>query len=158
MNKSIENMELNLSNRIATTEDTDSARDIHHRAYRETITKQYGSWDETMQDDFFNKEWNPEKYQIIFEGESICGYFSVENKEDYIFLKELVLSPEYQGKGIGSKIIEELFRESKEKNIPVKLQVMKVNPAQHLYRRLGFKDIEETETHYKMEFNSSDLK
>lgn len=142
-----------IKKRPATKEDEDTARNIHHSAYHDVIVRQYGSWDDSMQDDFFNNEWSPEKYKIILSGESISGYCSIEHNADHIFVHELVLSPDFQGKGIGSKVLEELIEESKRENIPIKLRVLKENQAQYLYRRLGFKDTGSTNSHFQMEFN-----
>jgi ribosomal protein S18 acetylase RimI-like enzyme len=148
-------MEAQITKRNATAEDTDFARDIHHKAYHDVIIRQFGSWDETMQDNFFKKGWRPETHEIILSGDSSCGYCSIEYNSEQIYLHELVLSPDFQGKGIGSKILKELIEESKQKNIPIRLQVLKENQAQHLYRKLGFNDKKKTDTHFEMEFDPS---
>ncbi len=41
---------------------------------------------------------------------------------------------------------------------PTRLQVLKENKAAELYRRMGFKQIGETETHFEMEYNPSESK
>jgi ribosomal protein S18 acetylase RimI-like enzyme len=47
----------------------------------------------------------------------------------------------------------ELFSESNLTRQPIRLFVLKVNPARRLYERLGFQVLEETETHYVMRRN-----
>lgn len=104
-----------ITRRPATNEDKDFARKIHHSAYHDVIVRQFGNWDYLIQDGFFNNEWSPEKYEIILSDESTSGYCSIERKTDHIFVRELVLSPDSQGKGVGTKILKELIEESKQK-------------------------------------------
>lgn len=139
--------------RPTTESDTEFARQVHHAAYHDVVVRQFGSWDEKMQDDFFARSWKPESHQTIYFDGKPCGYYSVEYKPDFIFARELVILPEYQGKGIGSKILKGLIEESKRKHVPIRLQVFKENKAQHLYRRLGFKDAESADAHIQMVFN-----
>lgn len=46
--------------------------------------------------------------------------------------------------------MSELFREADRSDKPVRLRVLKVNPARRLYQRLGFRIVDEDETHYTM--------
>lgn len=66
-------------------------------------------------------------------------------QENEIPLASIRLLPKFQNRGIGTKIILDLIEKS---NKPVKLKVLKVNPARKLYERLGFKVSGETETHF----------
>jgi GNAT superfamily N-acetyltransferase len=54
-----------------------------------------------------------------------AGYISIEYFPDHIVAHELVLLPEFQGKGIGSKLLKEVLEEAKIKHIPVQLRVLK---------------------------------
>ncbi len=146
-------MENEITKRIATEADTEFARKTHHAAYHDVVVRQFGNFDEKVQDDFFAESWKSKTHEILLNGNSETGYCSVEQLSDYIVVHELVLLPEFQRKGIGSKILREVMEEAKAKNIPVKLQVLKENQAQHLYRKLGFKDTGSTDTHIQMEFS-----
>jgi ribosomal protein S18 acetylase RimI-like enzyme len=143
--------------RAATEADVEFARKTHHAAYRDVIVQQFGNFDEKVQDEFFAKSWNPQTHEVLVSGDSEIGYCSIEHFPDHIFAHELVLLPEFQGKGIGTKILQELLEEAKAKNIPIRLQVLKENQAQHLYRRLGFKDVGSIDTHFLMEFDPSKI-
>jgi ribosomal protein S18 acetylase RimI-like enzyme len=129
------------------------ARKTHHTAYHDVIVRQFGDFDEKMQDDFFDKSWKPKTHEILLSNQQEIGYCSIERFDDHIRVHELVLSTEFQGKGFGSKILTDLINEAKDKNVPIKLQVLKENQAQYLYRKLGFQDTSETDTHIQMEFN-----
>ena len=149
----VEKMENQITRRAATENDTEFARRTHHAAYHDVIVRQFGSFDEKAQDEFFAKGWNPETHEVLLRGNSEVGYCSIERFPDHILAHELVLSPEFQGRGIGSKILGELLDEARAKHIPIKLQVLKENREQYLYRKLGFKDAGSTDTHIEMEFN-----
>jgi len=142
-NNRIENIENKITKRSATEEDTDFARKAHHAAYHDVVVRQFGHFDEKEQDDFFDESWNKDPYEILLNNEEESGYCSIEYFPDHIFVHELVLLPEFQGKGIGSKVLKDIMDDARVKNIPIKLRVLKENRAQELYRKMGF---EETET------------
>lgn len=145
-------MENVISKRTATELDTHFVYQTETASYKDVVTRQFGSWDDKKHEELFNKVWKPEKYEILMCNGIDCGFISIERNQEYILIHEIVLLPEFQGKGIGSNLLKEIIQEASTKNIPIKLQVLKESQAQHLYRRLGFKDIGVTDTHYKMEF------
>lgn len=146
-------MKILVTKRNATESDTTFARQAHHRAYHDVVVRQFGNWDEKMQDDFFDASWRPDTHEIISCDGSLCGYCAIEHTPERIFVHELVLLPEFQGKGIGSIILQTLIDDAARQRIPIKLQVLKENHAQSLYRKLGFTDTRSTDTHFEMTFN-----
>jgi hypothetical protein len=48
-------------------------------------------------------------------------------------------------------LIRRLCDQADAANLPLELQVLKVNPARRLYERLGLTVIGETDTHYLMQ-------
>ncbi len=147
-------IEQNLTLRQATDDDTEFARTTHHTAYRDVIERQFGTFDEAMQDDFFYKSWSGNAgFQIINWGGQPAGYTRVEETPEYIYGHELVLLPQYQSKGIGSSLLASWQENAKSKNIPLRLQVLKENKAKELYERVGFKETGQTDTHYEMEWS-----
>jgi len=120
---------------------------LHNEALREYVEKTWG-WDEDWQRADFRERFEDRiKGKIITVDGVDAGYFWVNEKENEMFLVSIHLLPEFQNRGIGTRLITQLF-ETTEK--PVTLQVLKVNPARRLYERLGFEVFEETETHFKM--------
>lgn len=153
-----ESMEKIITKRPAVAEDFEFAKATHHIAYKDTVTAQFGEWNNELQDKFFNDAWHPESSEIISLDESLAGYCQIERTPESIILHELVMSPDFQGQGIGTKIIAEIIQESEEKEIPVRLQVLKQNPAQNLYKKFGFEIENETDTHFEMIFDPNRLK
>ncbi len=46
--------------------------------------------------------------------------------------------------------MKQLLASADSRGVPVRLRVLKVNPARRLWERLGFRVARETETHYEM--------
>jgi len=145
-----------VSRRQATDGDRELVRSIHHRAYRDVIERQYGVWDLAFQDQFFDVAWSAAKHEIVLCDEVCCGYCCVENRGDDILIRELVIDPEYQCRGIGTRILQEVFNDSNARGVPVRLQTQILNRAADVYRRLGFSETKRTETHVLMERHAAD--
>jgi ribosomal protein S18 acetylase RimI-like enzyme len=128
------------------TSDFDFLWQLHNAALKEYVTKTWG-WDENWQRESFIKTFNPSEGKIIVIDGRDAGYLWVIEKENEVLLASIRLLPKHQNHGIGSKIIRDLLDKSEK---PVRLQVLKVNPARHLYERLGFEICEETATHFTM--------
>ena len=88
-------------------------------------------------------------YNIIID-DKIIGSVCIRDLENAKLLDEIYLDKEFRNKGIGTDIIRKII----ENNESVYLWVYKENiKAVLLYKRLGFKIIDETEFRYYMEYN-----
>lgn len=144
---------LHLSLKEASEKDTDFCRRLHHDAYRDVVIRQFGSWDESLQDDFFLKAWNPSTHAVIHVDEQPAGCLCRIVLPDHIWIAEIQLLPTFQGRGIGTEILKQLMNEAAHSAISVRLQVLKANDrALTLYRRLGFRVTSESETHFQMQW------
>lgn len=77
------------------------------------------------------------------------GFYNGKNLKDQSYeIINICIKPEYQNKGIGTAILNEILFENSEKEII--LYCFKENPVIKLYKRLGFEKCGETETHYQM--------
>jgi len=139
-----------LERRPATSEDTEFARISHHEAYREVVSRQFGAWDETLQDRLFEEKWIPDQFEIVLYDGNPCGFLSIEDRPDHIYVSEIVIVPQFQGRGVGSRLLNEEMQRGRETKSPLRLQVLKANRAIELYRRLGFRECGTTETHLCM--------
>ena len=115
----------------------------------EYIAKIWG-WDEQWRQEHFTENFDPDTDQVIVLDEKDIGVISIEEKEDEIFLSKIYILPEYQGRGIGTQLINYLLEVAFNSGLPVTLRVLKTNPAKLLYERLGFVEVGETETEYLM--------
>ncbi len=94
---------------------------------------------------------------IEWQGQPI-GILALQKLPGWIMLNRIFLLPGAQRRGIGTRIMGEILKSASAQRLPVRLRVLKVNPARRLYERLGFVVTEETETHYSMEARPSEAK
>jgi ribosomal protein S18 acetylase RimI-like enzyme len=90
-------------------------------------------------------------HQIATIDESPIGRIIVLRASDAVILVDIALMPEHRGKGIGETLLRDLLEESDKQGLPLRLQVLKNNPAMHLYERLGFVKTGEDQMYWKME-------
>jgi ribosomal protein S18 acetylase RimI-like enzyme len=102
-----------------------------------------GAWDEADVLAKFRSDYRPDEIRIITVGGRDVGFLHVEEKEGEISLAQIHIEAPYRSRGIGTLLIKDLLRTARAKNKPVSLSVVKHNPAQGLYERLGFKVIGE---------------
>ena len=145
---------MGITTRPALDADTDFARTVHHRAYRDVVVRQYGVWEEEAQDRFFENDWETAAFEIILCDGVPCGYTRVEDRGADVHVRELVILPEFQGRGVGSHVLRGVIERAKARRVPVRLGTQHANRAAELYRRLGFREFERTATHVLMDWSS----
>ena len=139
--------------RPATPEDFDVAWKLYLVTMK-PLTAELMTWDEAKQSTSFAAQWNVEEAQIIvFEGHTV-GWMQAAEAPTEIFLQQLYVSPKYQRRGIGSEVLQNLFKRCQATGKPLVLNVLKNNPAINLYERLGFCVVGEVGVKLKMRWNS----
>ena len=95
------------------------------------------------------------EHQVIqIDGQPI-GRMIVLREEKVWQLMDISLLPETRGRGIGGELIRSLIQECAAAGAVLKLQVLKLNPALRLYRRLGFTTAGEDQIYVQMELHPS---
>jgi ribosomal protein S18 acetylase RimI-like enzyme len=89
----------------------------------------------------YKKNYKDASYQIILYKNKPAGRLYVWESDTKIHIIDISLLPEFQHKGIGTKILTGIINTAKQKNKIVCLHVIPANPAKKLYERLGFKTI-----------------
>ena len=144
---------MNINLKIVTPDNKEFCRQVHHLAYRDVIVRQFGQWNEALQDVVFEKSWISLSLQIIEADGRNVGCFSRKIDHGYITINEIELLPQFQKREIGTQLLKQQLDEARHLNLPVRLQVLRENLACKLYERLGFKTYDKTETHLLMEWN-----
>jgi ribosomal protein S18 acetylase RimI-like enzyme len=141
--------------RPAKADDLNKLFIIHKAALGEYIAATWG-WDDAWQFDFFREHCRPEVRSVIeVKGQSV-GFIDLAERDGCIWLDNIEIDPEHQGNGIGSAIIKDLIARARATRVRLRLQVLKVNKrAEALYKRLGFRQIDETVTHLVMEHRAT---
>jgi ribosomal protein S18 acetylase RimI-like enzyme len=77
-------------------------------------------------------------YHIIFVNDQPVGRLIVDRAAASLTLIDISLLPADRGRGIGTRVLNELLSEARSFAKPVLLYVELTNPAKRLYERLGF--------------------
>lgn len=88
-------------------------------------------------------ENNIQSYQCIYFGGNKVGYFYLHNEGEKLELDDFFVFDEFQGRGIGTKVLEHTASIAAEKNKAIFLYVFAKNyGAINLYLRNGYKIVE----------------
>ena len=86
---------------------------------------------------------------VVCDGADV-GLFKVCREGSPWELIQIQLLPAAQGRGLGAALIRELLADAAAAGVGVELSVLKANPAQRLYARLGFRPVGEEERAYTL--------
>ena len=107
-------------------------------------------WDDDFQRSHFAAHFDPAGSHIVVVYGRDAGQLSVMDRSEERYLSGIYLLPAYQGQGLGGQIIGDVLAGARDSNRPVRLQVLKGNPAGRLYERLGFSEVGRTQSHILM--------
>ena len=126
--------------------DRDTLYRIRREAMRPYVEQVWG-WDEELQERRFCESYDHTETQVVIVDGLAVGLLRVSESESALFIDQVEIVPDYQGRGIGTALINDLLARGR----PVELRLMKVNAdAGRLYERLGFRVISDNEKHYHM--------
>ena len=140
-----------VSLRPAIADDAEFAYRTTRDTMREYALATWGAWNEEEVRQRSSENIAAGLTQIIELGHTAIGIHVVEREPDAIRLLQIFILPEYQRRGIGSHLIERLLAEARSARLPLRLRVLRVNPAFALYQRMGFNVVEATPERYFME-------
>ena len=103
---------------------------------------QIWGWDEGWQRGDFERRFQQCRVSVIEAGARAAGGLWVETRPDSLYIHELQLAPEFQRRGIGTAVLQDVIAEATACEQPVALSVFTINPrARQLYERVGFEVI-----------------
>lgn len=114
------------------------------------IEQTWGTWDEDVQRASFTDRFELGEINIIVSGGRDVGFIAALHEPAAIQLFNIMIAPEFQHQGVGTAVLQHLQAVARALGVPIRLQVLKVNPARRLYERLGFTLVEDTPTHHRM--------
>jgi GNAT superfamily N-acetyltransferase len=97
------------------------------------------------QETSFRQLWDVSQVRIIQLDAMDVGWLQVVARDDDYFLGSLFIEGAFQRRGIGTEVMKRVPAEGSERGKPVRLVVVKFNPARRLYERLGFRVAHEDE-------------
>ena len=99
----------------------------------------------------YKKNYKDAVYKIIRYKNKSAGRLYLWESNREIRIIDISLLPEFQGKGIGGKVLSDIIKSAKQQNKIVSLTVFHDNPVKKLYERLGFKKISHNNNREYME-------
>ena len=143
--------------RQATDEDFEFTFKIKTSSTKKIVEKIWG-WDDDIQLDYHTNQFNSNKIKIIIEGTQEVGYISTSITGNILFIENILVDPDFQGRNIGTRVLLDTIETAFEYNKIIELQVLKINKrAIKLYECLNFQTFEQTELHYKMRYKEMEV-
>lgn len=102
------------------------------------VQHQFEAQHEHWQTHYADTSWD-----IILEDDAPIGRFYVARWPQEIRVVDIALMPEHRNRGIGARLLNEVFDEGDRTARPVTVHVEIYNPARRLYERLGFVQAED---------------
>lgn len=125
---------------------------LNEACYTDVVTRQFGSWDADAQRAYFDNKWLSQQFRkIVVDGEVVGGIW-IEERDDHRLLREIQVHPQFQGQGIGTRVVREAIAAAVADGRKLRLHVLFENRARSLYERLGFVVIGENDTQYIMQY------
>jgi ribosomal protein S18 acetylase RimI-like enzyme len=127
-----------LQTRPAAANDQSFVWAVHKQAFQPYVAQVWG-WGEARLRALFEEEYDQAQTEIVlYQGERV-GYLRLEDHGDWLFLDSIAIAPDYQGRGLGTALVRRILHQAAGRGLPVRLHVLRVNPARTLYERLGFR-------------------
>jgi ribosomal protein S18 acetylase RimI-like enzyme len=143
-------MPLPVTLRASRNTDADLFYDVTEQTMRVHVIAAGGAWHEERTRRETAEDSVSPNASVIVVGAVDAGILIVERLPREIRLRELCLFPSYQCRGIGCLLVSALQKEAAARCVPLRLHVLKVNPAKRFYERLGFGVEGETEYFFHM--------
>ena len=137
--------------RPATSNDAEFAYEVLEQTMRNYVEATWGEWSEARSREEMTKDASDGQSQIIELGSLRIGLLRLEEHSTHLQLEQLFVLPQYQRQGIGTLLLERVLEQARIRQLPVRLRVLRVNPARGLYERKGFKVVSETPERFFME-------
>jgi len=122
----------------ASESDLDFVYRVTEAAMRGYVEKTWGIWDPRLQRKTVSDSFNTQTHRIISHAGERIGILASSCHDTHVQLEKIYLLPVYQNQGIGSSLIRQLMQHAMQQRKPLRLRVLRVNPARRLYERLGF--------------------
>lgn len=85
----------------------------------------------------------PERYRMVQKDDQTIGFFCIREAADHLYLHTIQLAPAFRHRGYGTALLRYIETIAKSKHLSsIRLSVFEENPAQLLYRRLGYVPVE----------------
>ncbi|MCB1057052.1 MAG: GNAT family N-acetyltransferase [Acidobacteria bacterium] len=101
---------------------------------------------------FYQQQFPDAVFDVLLVGGEPAGRLYLVRWTREIRIVDIALLPEFRGRGLGGGLLEGILDEGRREGKKVSIHVERNNPAMHLYRRLGFVDVEDKGVYLLMEW------
>lgn len=134
--------------------DKEYFRELFEVAYTDVIDDQFGNWTTDQYEKLFQTLWDNHSFRKIYIDEVLVGGFWVDKNLEYWQIKEIQIEPRYQGRGIGTRVLQGIMEDAESARKELRLRVLQKNKAIRLYRRLGFRQIDQDDRFFYFTYNT----
>tara|TARA_R110002096_G_scaffold163992_5_gene331663 strand:+ start:17877 stop:18296 length:420 start_codon:yes stop_codon:yes gene_type:complete len=124
--------------RQATTADVDTLSDLYESCMR-PYAEAFYPWDTHR----FRDDFNPAEIEVLAFQDAIIGLLRTKVSEEFVYLAEVQIREGFRNAGLGTELVKLTVQRATALDLPVRLRVLRNNPARQLYERLGFQQIAE---------------
>jgi ribosomal protein S18 acetylase RimI-like enzyme len=125
---------------------------------------QLADWTDAQKIAFLDSQFNAQRSSYlsqyagaafdVLEAQGVpAGRLYLDRQANTLLVVDIALLPEWCGRGIGTALLEAMFAEARLSGKGVTISVEKFNPAQRLYRRLGFREYAEDDVYWFMHWS-----
>ena len=111
------------------------------------LRMQFAAQHQYYQENYLDTTWD-----VILVDQQPAGRLYVARWPEEIRIVDIALLPQYRNAGVGTTLLQELQVEAVQAGKPLRIHVEQFNPALGLYRRLGFRVIEDRGVYFLMEW------
>ncbi len=108
----------------------------------------------TLQRHHYRTYYPTTDWGILEHDGAPAGRIYVERGENKHLVIDVALLPEWRGRGTGTALMQAVMAQAREAGKAVSIAVEKYNPAQRLYRRLGFREVSDEGVYWFMEWRA----
>ena len=130
----------NLVERSGNAADSDWLWSTYKALLRNSVEKQWG-WDEFTQRAGFKTHLPAHKFTVLSLHDSIVAAYCIKPYKQQVQVEMILVPKEYQGHGVGNRIMQSLKSAAFSQGKSITLDVIKANPVVGFYEKLGFKRV-----------------
>jgi N-acetylglutamate synthase-like GNAT family acetyltransferase len=146
-------MKDSLSIRNGSIKDEDWLFQLFRITMQDYIDKAWG-WDELLQREGFISSLPAPNFKILEVNGQKSGSFHLTEKDDHVIIDMILVPPENQRQGYGSHLMSQIKEIARQLDKPIKLSVLKSNPAISFHLHCGFSRFESDDHSIKMSYTS----
>ena len=113
-----------------------------HDLTRENMAAYYEEHGRHWDTAIFSASWPGTENFLLLESDERIGILRLTHEGDELYVRDLQVLPTHQRRGAGTFALQLVELIAMERNVSrIRLSVFLGNPAQSLYRRLGFEEV-----------------